>query len=107
MTRMKPRRRTRSGRKLAGQPQLQVPVLAAEPKPVRGVKLKHVSAFTVLLSVLCLCAFLIGRVDAVPAGNTQQEQKVRRRQPAESGVSQEQRYVAESSQLRTRLRISS
>jgi hypothetical protein len=89
------------------QPQPDGLILLAEPKPVRGVKLKHVSAFTMLLSVLCLCAFLIGRVDAVAAGKTQQGQKVRRRQPAESGISQAQQYVAESSQLRTRLRISS
>lgn len=89
------------------QPQPDVLILLAESKPVRGVKLKHVSAFTMLLSVLCLCAFLIGRVEAAPAGNTQQERKVRRRQPAESEISQAQQYVAESSQLRTRLRISS
>jgi hypothetical protein len=89
------------------QPQPDVLILLAEPQPARGVKLKHVSAFTMLLSVLCLCAFIIGLVDAVPAGNTQQEQKVRRQQPVESGISQAQQYVAESSQLRTRLRISS
>ncbi len=89
------------------QPQADVLILLAEPQPVRGVKLKQVSAFTMLLSVLCLCAFIIGRVDAVPAGNTQQEQKVRRQQPVESGISQAPQYVAESSQLRTRLRISS
>jgi len=89
------------------QPQPDGLILLAEPKPVRGVKLKHVSAFTMFLSVLCLCAFLIGHVDAVAAGKTQQGQKVRRRQPAESGISQAQQYVAESSQLRTRLRISS
>lgn len=79
-------------------PQPDVLILLAEPKPVRGVKLKHVSAFTMLLSVLCLCAFLIGHVDAVPAGKTQQGQEVRHRQPAESGMSQAQQYVAESSQ---------
>lgn len=107
MTRMRQRRRTRSGRKLAGQPHLQLPVFVAEPKPVRGVKLKHISAFTMLLSVLCLCAFLIGRVDAAQAGKAQQGEKIKRRQPAKSGISQERRYVAESSQLRTRLRISS
>jgi hypothetical protein len=107
MTRMKAKKRTRSVRKFEVQPQPGVLILLAEPKPVRGVKLKHVSAFTMLLSVLCLCAFIIGRVDAVPAGNTQQEQKVRRRQPAESGIFQAQQYVAESSQLRTRLQISS
>ena len=46
--------------------ELQVPILSIETKRVRGVKLKHVSAFAMLLSVLCLCAFLIGRVDAAP-----------------------------------------
>jgi hypothetical protein len=101
---MRPRRPTRSLSKLE---QPDVLILLADPKPARGVKLKHVSAFTMLFSVLCLSAFLIGRVDAVPAGKAQQGEKVRRRQPVESGISQAQQYVAESSQLRTRLRISS
>jgi hypothetical protein len=105
MIRMKAKRQSCSGRKHPLLPEFQLALLLAEPKPVRGVKLKHVSAFTMLLSVLCLCAFLIGRVDAVPAGNPQQEQKVRRRQPAESGIFQAQQYVAGSSQSRTRLRI--
>src|SRR5580658_9699042 len=78
MTRMKAKRQTSSVRKLPIPAEFQFALLLAEPKPVRGVKLKHVSAFTMLLSVLCLCAFIIGRVDAVPAGKVQQGQKVRR-----------------------------
>jgi hypothetical protein len=32
-----------------------------EPKPVRGVKLKTVSAFTMLFALACLAAFMAGR----------------------------------------------
>jgi hypothetical protein len=38
-----------------------VPVVVAEPKPVRGVKLRTVSLLTMLFSLLCLGAFLAGR----------------------------------------------
>jgi hypothetical protein len=40
-----------------------VPVTVQEEKPVRGVKLKTVSAFTMLFALLCLFAFMVGRVD--------------------------------------------
>jgi hypothetical protein len=105
MNRTKSKRQTRRGRNSAGRQELQVPILAIEPKRVRGVKLKHVSAFTMLLSVLCLCAFLLGRVDAVPAAPQDHGPKVRRWQPAESATSPVQQCAAGSSQLRIRRQI--
>jgi hypothetical protein len=107
MTRTKPRKRTMGRKKLAHQQELQLSIPASEPRTVRGVKLKHVSAFTMLVSVLCLCAFLIGRVGEPPAKTPGHEQKVKRRQAAESGVFLARQRAAESSRLRTRLRISS
>jgi predicted enzyme related to lactoylglutathione lyase len=38
--------------------------------PRRGVKLKHVSTFTMLVAVLCLFAYLAGRVDVSAATST-------------------------------------
>src|ERR1700677_3626633 len=35
--------------------------------PKRGVKLKHVSTFTMLVALLCLFAYLAGRVDVSAA----------------------------------------
>jgi hypothetical protein len=107
MTRTKPRKRTVGSRNPAHQQELQLFILPGEPKAVRGVKLKHVSAFTMLVSVLCLCAFLVGRVGEPPAKTPGHEQKVRRGQAAESGVFLTHQRAAESSRLRTRLRISS
>jgi hypothetical protein len=105
MTRTKPRKRTMVSRKPAHQQELQRSILPSEPKTVRGVKLKHASAFTMLVSVLCLCAFLIGRVGEAPAKSPGHEQKVRRGRAAESGVFLARQRAAESSQLRIRLRI--
>ena len=107
MTRTKPRRRTGGNREPAQQQELQLSILPSEPKTVRGVKLKYVSAFTMLVSVLCLCAFLVGRVGQAPAKAQGHEQKVRGGQAAECGVFLARQRAAESSRLRTRLRISS
>jgi hypothetical protein len=107
MTRTKPRKRIVSTQKPAHQQELQLSILPGEPKTVRGVKLKHVSAFTMLVSVLCLCAFLVGRVGEPPAKAPGHEEKVRRGQAAESGVFLARQRAAESSRLRARLRISS
>jgi hypothetical protein len=41
-------------------------VPAAVAKPIRGVKLKTVSAFTMVFAVLCLLAFMAGRPDVSP-----------------------------------------
>jgi hypothetical protein len=106
MTRTKPRKRTMGIRKPAHQQELQLSISPSE-RTVKGVKLKHASAFTMLVSVLCLCAFLIGRVGEPPAKTPGHEQKVKRRQAAESGVFLARQRAAESSRLRTRLRISS
>jgi hypothetical protein len=107
MTRTKPRKRTMGSRKPAHQQKFQLSILPSEPNIVRGVKLKHVSAFTMLVSVLCLCAFLVGLVGEPPAKTQGHGQKIRRGQAAESGVFLARQRVAESSRLRTRLRISS
>src|SRR5580698_5640365 len=39
----------------------------AAEAPKRGVKLKHVSTFTMLVALLCLFAYLAGRVDVSAA----------------------------------------
>jgi predicted enzyme related to lactoylglutathione lyase len=43
------------------------PVGPADMKPVRGVKLKHVSTITMIAALLCLFAYLAGRVDVSAA----------------------------------------
>jgi predicted enzyme related to lactoylglutathione lyase len=57
-----------SGKKLA----VIVPRAAAgaEVAPKRGIKLKHVSIFTMLAALLCLFAYLAGRVDVSAATST-------------------------------------
>jgi predicted enzyme related to lactoylglutathione lyase len=42
----------------------------AETRPVRGMKLKHVSTITMILAFLCLFAYLAGRVDVSAATST-------------------------------------
>jgi hypothetical protein len=46
------------------------PVAVADAAPKRGVKLKHVSTFIMLVAVLCLFAYLAGRVDVSAATST-------------------------------------
>jgi predicted enzyme related to lactoylglutathione lyase len=46
------------------------PLLLVE-KPVRGVKLKTVSAFTMFFALACLAAFVAGRVPAISADSQQ------------------------------------
>lgn len=48
-------------------PPAELTAIPAEAKPVRGVKLKHVSAITMIAALLCLFAYLAGRVDVVAA----------------------------------------
>lgn len=43
-----------------------VPLLP-EIKPTRGIKMKHVSALTMVLAAICLLAYLAGRVDTSAA----------------------------------------
>lgn len=47
------------------------PPAPAEEKPVRGVKLKTVSAFTMIFALACLAAFMAGRVPAISADSQQ------------------------------------
>src|SRR5580658_10322635 len=67
-------RSTRSRRRAASQPRLVlVPMPAvvpatAEPKRVRGVKLKTVSTFTLVFALLCVAAFCAGRPPAAAMG---------------------------------------
>jgi predicted enzyme related to lactoylglutathione lyase len=75
MPRAKSRKRAGGRGKIARQIELQVASSPAEIKPVRGVKLKHVSAFTMLVSVVCLYAFLAGRVDVSSAKSARDDVK--------------------------------
>jgi predicted enzyme related to lactoylglutathione lyase len=43
------------------------PVAPVEVRPVRGVKLKHVSTITMVVAFVCLFAYLAGRVDVSAA----------------------------------------
>jgi predicted enzyme related to lactoylglutathione lyase len=54
-------------RKSASAPTAGASVAAVEVKPVRGVKLKHVSTITMAVALLCLFAYLAGRVDVSAA----------------------------------------
>jgi predicted enzyme related to lactoylglutathione lyase len=45
-------------------------VVPVAEKPVRGVKLKHVSTITMIVAFLCLFAYLAGRVDVSAATST-------------------------------------
>ncbi len=70
MAARKSRKSTRRQHGHAAQPDLAAAAPAAEPKPVRGVKLKTVSAFTMCFAVLCLLAFMAGRTDVSAARTT-------------------------------------
>jgi predicted enzyme related to lactoylglutathione lyase len=59
----------RRRRKSSSEPEEAVAAAVApvEVTPVRGVKLKHVSAITLVVAFLCLFAYLAGRVDVSAA----------------------------------------
>jgi predicted enzyme related to lactoylglutathione lyase len=65
--------RTRTGTRRTGKTRKTLsaavphPVGIVDVVPKRGVKLKHVSTFTMLVAVLCLSAYLAGRVDVSAA----------------------------------------
>jgi hypothetical protein len=63
MPRISSRRSPRRRRSRAAKLDFAAPIVMPEEKPVRGVKLKTVSAFTMLFALLCLFAFMAGRVD--------------------------------------------
>jgi catechol 2,3-dioxygenase-like lactoylglutathione lyase family enzyme len=67
MATRKSRRPAPRPRKVAAQLDLAAAACPAESKPVRGVKLKTVSAFTMCFAVLCLLAFMAGRTDVSAA----------------------------------------
>ena len=67
MAARKSRGTARRRRKVAAQLDLAGAARAADSKPVRGVKLKTVSAFTMCLAGLCLLAFMAGRTDVSAA----------------------------------------
>lgn len=68
MATRKSRRSTQRRRKIAAtQLDLAGAATPVEPKPVRGVKLKTVSAFTMCFALLCLLAFMAGRTDVSAA----------------------------------------
>src|ERR1700690_222799 len=64
------RRRKRNGRnpRQRAIARRKITPLPEEPEPVRGVKLRTVSAFTMAFAVMCLCAFLAGRPPVSLAG---------------------------------------
>jgi predicted enzyme related to lactoylglutathione lyase len=65
--------RTRTGTRRTGRTRKTLSATARPPAavvdlaPVRGVKLKHVSTFVMLVALLCLLAYLAGRVDVSAA----------------------------------------
>jgi predicted enzyme related to lactoylglutathione lyase len=65
-----PARRRRKKSTLAATESGVANVSPVEVKPVRGVKLKHVSTITMILAFLCLFAYLAGRVDVSAATST-------------------------------------
>jgi predicted enzyme related to lactoylglutathione lyase len=75
MPRAKSKKRSGRRGKIARQIELQVTDLPTEKIRVRGVKLKHVSAFTMVVSVICLSAFLAGRVDVSAAKSVRGDAK--------------------------------
>lgn len=65
MVRPTSRRRRKSA--LAPTETVAASVAPVEIEPVRGVKLKHVSTITMVVALLCLFAYLAGRVDVSAA----------------------------------------
>jgi predicted enzyme related to lactoylglutathione lyase len=64
-TRPASRRRRKSGSAVTGP--VAAIVAPVDAKPVRGVKLKHVSTITLVAAFVCLFAYLAGRVDVSAA----------------------------------------
>lgn len=62
MPRISSRRSPRRRRSQAAKLDFAAAIVMPEEKPVRGVKLKTVSAVTMLFALLCLFAFMAGRV---------------------------------------------
>lgn len=73
MPRMRTTRSKGRGRKKIAPHAAEPAPIIAEIKPVRGMKLKHVSALTMVLAALCLVAYLAGRVDTSAATNDAKE----------------------------------
>lgn len=67
MPRMRTGRSKGRGRKKVTSHAVESAPLIPQTKPARGMKLKHVSALTMLLAALCLLAYLAGRVDVSAA----------------------------------------
>src|SRR5580698_6006997 len=65
MVRPSSRRRRKSA--LAQTETVSASITPTEVKPVRGVKLKHVSTITMVVAFVCLFAYLAGRVDVSAA----------------------------------------
>ncbi len=65
------KRRSKRNYRTRATPIPRVEVAQEETKPVRGVKLKTVSAFTMLFALSCLAAFMAGRPPVSAAGPCQ------------------------------------
>ncbi len=67
MVRPANRRRRKAGSQLTDGIAVAPTIAPVEVKPVRGVKLKHVSTITMVVAFVCLFAYLAGRVDVSAA----------------------------------------
>src|SRR5271156_4014514 len=70
MVRPANRRRRKAGTPLTEGVAVAAALVPVEVKPVRGLKLKHVSTITMVVAFVCLFAYLAGRVDVSAATAT-------------------------------------
>ena len=66
------RRKRAANRGTAKRAEPVIVTLAPEPKAIRGVRLKTVSAFTMVLALLSLAAFIAGTTPRAPQPNGMQ-----------------------------------
>ena len=71
MPQTRKKRRSEQNYRTRTMPIRQVEVGQEETKPVRGVKLKTVSAFTMIFALTCLAAFMAGRPPVTAAAPAQ------------------------------------
>jgi hypothetical protein len=71
MPQTRKKRRSEQNYRTRTMPIRQVEVGQEETKPVRGVKLKTVSAFTMIFALTCLAAFMAGRPSVSAVGPAQ------------------------------------
>jgi hypothetical protein len=74
------KRRSKQNDRTRATPIPQAEVAQEETRPVRGVKLKTVSAFTMLFALACLAAFMAGRPPVSAAGPAQSAASLRKQE---------------------------